>query len=309
MARMRVLKPELPGHEKLAKVSRDARLLFVWIITDCDDQGRFMASPKRLAGALFPYDDDVEASDVDRWLVELRSVGLVETWEFDGGKFGCLPAWKKHQNPSHPSPSRIPDPVTSENESLPNGSGNIPEERTKDSGGPPEDGGNIRASSSSFPSSLNPSPPSGFTTHERPTADGGGGFLPETKAAIAMLAGLEADASTFPIGNRSAWLKAVCQRISDERGEELQAAVTRLQDLGRSVDASSVGVEAERHCNVSKRLVGAASWGASRAPLAFIEVRDIAEAQWPDTPELVAAALEAWEDTQRAQPATVEDVA
>jgi len=130
--------------------------------------------------------------------------------------------------------------------------------------------------------------------------NGGGGFLPETRAAIARLAQRELEASPVPVGNTLAWLKAVCQRITDERGADLDAAARRLQGAERPADASSVVEEAERHSSVCKRWAGAASWGASRAPLAFIEVRDLARAQWPDAPELVAHALEAWEDTQRA---------
>jgi len=294
MARMRVLKPELPGHEKLAKVSRDARLLFVWIITDCDDVGRFMAAPKRLAGHLYPYDDDVTGSDVSMWLGELVRVGLVELYTIDGGQFGHLPGWTKHQNPSHPSPSRIPPPVTSGNEPLRNVSGDIPETFANRSRNP-------RASSSSSSSSSSPSTTSEFTTHENPPPKGGGGFLLETREAIARLAVLEAEASPSPIRNRTAWLGTVRERITDERGAELEAAVHRLRDAGKEPSPYAVIDEAHRH---TKRLAcepGARSWGKSRAALTFEEVSGLAFEQWPEDLDLVNTALTAWTCAQRVE--------
>lgn len=108
MARIRTLKPEMPGHPTIAKLSRDARLLFVWLITDADDEGRFVAAAKRLAGQLYPLDDDVTATDVLIWLGELIDCGLVAMYEHDGATYGEIVGWADHQKISKPSPSRLP---------------------------------------------------------------------------------------------------------------------------------------------------------------------------------------------------------
>lgn len=108
MARIRTIKPEMSGHPTLAKVSRDARLLMVWLITDADDVGRVVASPKRLAGQLYPLDEDVDAAMVSGWLDELEAVGLIERYESGGGKYLEVVGWSDHQLISKPTPSRLP---------------------------------------------------------------------------------------------------------------------------------------------------------------------------------------------------------
>jgi hypothetical protein len=157
---------------------------------------------------------------------------------------------------------------------------------------------------------LSPKPEAQSSSTTTPTTpiglsepEGGGGFLPETRAAIAALANLEADASPVPIGNRSAWLKAVQQRISDERGGELEAAALRL---GRRVDCdqwspAAVIDEADRHARTMSLEPGARSWGRSRADLTFADVAAKARESWPDDDDLQIAALDAWSTAQTVQ--------
>lgn len=110
MARIRTIKPEMPGSASVALCSRDARLLFVWLITDADDAGRIAGSAKRLAGALYPHDDDVTGTDVDRWLRELCDAGLVRSYWVSGARYIELVGWAEHQRINKPSPSRLPGP-------------------------------------------------------------------------------------------------------------------------------------------------------------------------------------------------------
>lgn len=110
MARIRTIKPEMPGHPSVKKLSRDARLLFVWLITDADDQGRFVASPKRLAGQLYPEDEDVDGPQVEGWLVEIEAQGMIRRYVHNGARYGVITSWKDHQKISKPAPSRLPPP-------------------------------------------------------------------------------------------------------------------------------------------------------------------------------------------------------
>jgi hypothetical protein len=50
----------------------------------CDDAGRHATSPKRLKGEVFPC-DDVTISEVQQWINELLSVGLIEIHESPQG--------------------------------------------------------------------------------------------------------------------------------------------------------------------------------------------------------------------------------
>jgi len=125
MARIRTLKPDFWAHHKVAKLSRDARLLFVGLLSEADDEGRLVRSPKRLAGFLYPHDDGVEAPEVDGWLWELERCRLVQSYEVEGVWFIHVPGFTKHQRVSHPSDSRLPPPPPME--SLPKDSGAVRE--------------------------------------------------------------------------------------------------------------------------------------------------------------------------------------
>lgn len=59
MARIRTIKPEFWQHPKVMRVSRDARLLFLGLLNEVDDEGRMRWSAKRVAGVVFPGDEDV----------------------------------------------------------------------------------------------------------------------------------------------------------------------------------------------------------------------------------------------------------
>lgn len=110
MPRIRTLKPETWGHAKVSRVSRDARLLFIGLVSTADDAGRLLGSPKTIAGNVFPNDDDVGPSEVAEWLDELERVGLAERYEVEGVRYVVLPGFTEHQKISKPTPSRLPEP-------------------------------------------------------------------------------------------------------------------------------------------------------------------------------------------------------
>lgn len=124
MARIRTVKPEFWQHPKVTAVSRDARLLFLGLLNEADDDGRLRYSGKRLAGVLFPEDDDVSSTEVDLWTKELEREGLVLRYAVDSAPLLVVLGFTEHQKVSHPSPSRLPSPP----ECFANSSGNPPED-------------------------------------------------------------------------------------------------------------------------------------------------------------------------------------
>lgn len=128
MARIRTVKPDFWSSPKTAKISRDARLLFLGLLNESDDEGRQVGSVKRISGAVFPNDTDITDRMVDEWLTELARVELICRYEVDGVAYVLIPGFNDHQKVSHPSPSRLPAPP----------SGNPPEDLPKNSGEPPE---------------------------------------------------------------------------------------------------------------------------------------------------------------------------
>lgn len=107
MARIRTLKPEITQSQSLSRVSRDARLCFVLLITQADDQGRLRGSSRMLASLLFPYDED--APDlIDGWLEELEDEGMIRRYRVVKDDYLDLPKWEQHQRVDKASPSKHP---------------------------------------------------------------------------------------------------------------------------------------------------------------------------------------------------------
>lgn len=96
--------------DKVAHLSRDARLTLAGLITKCaDDEGRFVATPNAINGELYPY-DEIPPTRIRKWLAEIEAEGLVVTYRVNGGIYGWLPGWGKHQKPPHPTKSTLPPP-------------------------------------------------------------------------------------------------------------------------------------------------------------------------------------------------------
>jgi hypothetical protein len=110
VARIRTVKPEIPHDKDLAKVSRDARLTFIYLWTVSDDAGYFRAALRYLIGVLYPHDPDVTEESLATWLGELAGIGCI-VWKHlkDGSPVGYIPNFTKHQRIDHPSRSFFSD--------------------------------------------------------------------------------------------------------------------------------------------------------------------------------------------------------
>lgn len=110
MARIRSIKPSFAGDSKVARLTLPARLTFLLLLPECDDDGRLVASPKRLAGMLYPNDDAIGPKHVEKWIAELVREGMVVLYEHDGTRYLVIPKFRTHQSPQHPKPSVLPPP-------------------------------------------------------------------------------------------------------------------------------------------------------------------------------------------------------
>lgn len=107
--RIRTIKPEMWADEKVGQLSRDARLLFVALITMADDAGRLRCLHAAILGHAFPYDSDA-ARKLDGWLNELGACGLVEFYTHGGVLYASLPRFVKHQVINKSKDSTLPVP-------------------------------------------------------------------------------------------------------------------------------------------------------------------------------------------------------
>lgn len=103
MARIRSIKPEARQDAKLAKVSRETRLTFWYLIVEADDQGYFRATLRTLLGSLYPHDPDITERMLVAELDALLHVGLIRCFDTPDGPLGQVTNFTRHQKIDHPS--------------------------------------------------------------------------------------------------------------------------------------------------------------------------------------------------------------
>jgi hypothetical protein len=99
VARIRSIHPGLWTDEAFVCVSPLARLLFIGIWNECDDQGSFEWSPLKLKMRILPADN----VDVNELLAELAGNGCILSYELDGRKLGAVRNFGKFQRPKKPN--------------------------------------------------------------------------------------------------------------------------------------------------------------------------------------------------------------
>lgn len=127
MARIRTVKPAFWSSEQVMNLSRDARLLFIGIWNFADDAGRAKWSARTIKAQVLPGDDDVTARDVEAWMMEMQTQGLLTAYSVNGQRLFSVSGWH-HQKINRPQPSKFPEPPSSPNP---------PEPITGDSVNPP----------------------------------------------------------------------------------------------------------------------------------------------------------------------------
>jgi hypothetical protein len=115
MARIRTIKPEFWQDEKLARIPRDARLMFIGLWNIADDEGRLRGSPLFIRAQVFPYDLDV---DVEANLASLEGLGCIQRYTVDGESFIWVRNFSEHQRIDRPKPSVLPAPTLRDESSI-----------------------------------------------------------------------------------------------------------------------------------------------------------------------------------------------
>ena len=99
MARIRSVHPSLFTDEAWVSCSPLARLLYIGLWTDADDQGLFEWKPLQIKMRLLPGD----SADVAAMLNELVEGGLIASFEHGGKRFGAIKQFRKFQRPKKPN--------------------------------------------------------------------------------------------------------------------------------------------------------------------------------------------------------------
>ncbi len=105
MARIRTIKPEFWGDEKLSRLDALTRLVFIGLMSNADDAGRLIDNVKALDGVIFP---NTEESCRDP-LATLARLGRIRRYVTESGQGVIqLVYWSRHQRVDKPSPHVLP---------------------------------------------------------------------------------------------------------------------------------------------------------------------------------------------------------
>lgn len=88
------------------RLSLHAKLLFTWMISHADDDGRLNGEAEYIRGKIIPMTEYTNA-EVESFLQEITNQGLIHRWEVDGDWYIQFPKWLEYQqirkNRYHPS--------------------------------------------------------------------------------------------------------------------------------------------------------------------------------------------------------------
>lgn len=111
MARIRTIKPQFWLSATVAKLPYEARLLFIALWNQADDEGRLRLIPRFLLGQIFPYDPITEEGFLGM-VNMLEDLGLVKVYSSSatGEDFMVINGFSEHQYLRNPKPSELPAP-------------------------------------------------------------------------------------------------------------------------------------------------------------------------------------------------------
>lgn len=111
MPRIRTIKPEFWSDYRMTEeLSRDVRLFYIALWNEADDEGRFQAHPRRVLGATFPYDEDMNTVVIEEWMQKLVATNRLILYVVGGEPYGQLTKFLDHQRINRPTESRLPVP-------------------------------------------------------------------------------------------------------------------------------------------------------------------------------------------------------
>ena len=108
MARKRMIDPNIWVSEDFSKLPYFARLVWIGLISNADDEGRGKANLAYIKSQVFPYDDSLTVTEIQDALNEIIKNMQIKIYEAEGKRYYQLLNWSKFQTINRPSPSQIP---------------------------------------------------------------------------------------------------------------------------------------------------------------------------------------------------------
>lgn len=112
MARKRMIDPNIWQSEDFSKLKTLSKLVFIGLFSNADDYGYGRAKAAYVKSMLFPYDEDIRTTDIEKSLDEIAAnMSIVFYKTNNGNEYYSLKNWSKWQKVDKPSVSVIPPPI------------------------------------------------------------------------------------------------------------------------------------------------------------------------------------------------------
>lgn len=111
MARKRMIDPTIWADEDFNNLSSDAKILFIGMISNADDEGRLPGNSLYLSANIFPYAGMTKEKAEKLRGEVLARMSSVVLYEVDGKEYLQLKKWDDYQSINRPTPSKYP-PLT-----------------------------------------------------------------------------------------------------------------------------------------------------------------------------------------------------
>ena len=110
MARKRMISPEFWTDEKIGLMPTEARLLFMGLISNADDEGRLPGNTLLVKSMIFPY-DSYSANKTEEWLKTLCQSQVIIRYQVNSQTYIQVVNFLKHQTINKATESKIPPPT------------------------------------------------------------------------------------------------------------------------------------------------------------------------------------------------------
>lgn len=112
MATDRMLRASMRRSEVVNSWPIPLRYFWTQLWGYCDDWGRGRYDARLIKADAFPLDDEITATQVERWMKALEVSGVIVRYEVGGKVFFHCPGWDDSQSLRYRKKSDIPEPST-----------------------------------------------------------------------------------------------------------------------------------------------------------------------------------------------------
>jgi len=115
-ARARMLASSISVSPRVNAMMLKSALIYTWLLSHADDQGRLPFNPATLKGIICPLRVDISEQDISCALAEMEERGLVETYTPEDFTWSPvhellqIKDWWDYQHLRDPQPSKYPPP-------------------------------------------------------------------------------------------------------------------------------------------------------------------------------------------------------